>query len=325
MFFKQTLKTITGVNLQDNKLKEELNRIEEIQNGFFSSMPYDEYQQWRKLTINKYLAIKAVKEALERARDQTDQNLWLHAYDLAQKADTAVKELLKYKSDKFLFPRNNVSSMFFLLLLSAFLIPNLCIFIKQTYRLTQNQTEDLVAFFSALLLLPKIIRLLMIEPKSTARLEEILVKSYWCTNVLAEAEKLEIKINSLTIQKSQPWSNAQLLADIGCENTPEEYDCIISHSAMTKPVYCSSHKARFEKDQIYTWLFKKNLHPLTHKKLYWDELIPDEVLEDEIANFTHGKTREYIDNTIMSSILERIEMESEDELSTQSNQEWRMY
>lgn len=327
MFFKQALKTITGVKLQDNKLKEELEHIEKIQNSFFSTMPYDEYEQWRKFTINTYNAITAVKEALERARDKTDQNLWLHAYELAHKADTARKELLTYKLDKFLFHRDNFYSI--LIVMSAFPTPKLCEFIAHICGLTQDQREDLVAFFIILLVLPRIIyvlilHLLMMQPKSKARLEEILLESYWCTNILAEAQKIGIEIISSTIPKSQPWSNAELLADIDCIDIPEEFDCIISQTAMTNPVYCSSHKARFEKDQIDSWLCKKNLHPLTHEALYWDELIPDKVLEDKIANFTHGKTREFIDHTIMASILERVEMESEDELSTQSNQQWRM-
>lgn len=324
MFFKQTLKTITGVKLQNNKLKDELKHIEKRQNSIFSNMPYAEYEQCRKLTINTYHAITAVKEALESAKDHTDQNLWLHAYDLAHKADTAIKELLKYKLDKFLFPPNNIYSMLFLMLMTVFVIPKLCVFIEQNYGLTQNHPEDLVGYFILLLLLPRIIRLFMMEPRSKARLDQILVESYWCSNILAEAQKIGININLITLPKSQPWSNAQLLADIGCENTPEEFYCIISHVAMTKPVYCSSHKARFEKDQIDSWLFQKNLHPLTRGELYWDELIPDKVLEDKIANFTHSKTREFIGHTIMPYILERIEMESEDELSTQANQQWRM-
>lgn len=323
-FFKQILKTITGVKLTDNKLKDELKHIEKIQNRFFSTLPYDEYEQWRELTINTYFSITAVKDAFDRAKDQTDQNLWLQAYDLAHKADTAIKELLKYKLDKFLFPRNNGYSMVLMMLMSVSVIPGLCIFIKKTYGLTQNQAEDLVSFIIMLLLLPRIINFLIIELRNPEGLETILVESYWCANILAEAEKIGIKINSTTIPKSQPWSNAQLLADIGCEDTPEEFDCIISYITMTKPVYCSSHKARFEKDQIDLWLRKKNKHPLTDEDLYWDELIPDKVLENKIANFTHGKTREFIDQTIMTSILERIEMESEDELSAQANQRLRI-
>lgn len=58
--------------------------------------------------------------------------------------------------------------------------------------------------------------------------------------------------------------------------------------------------------------------------MFWDELLPDTALEGKIADFTNNEIKKFINHTTMEPILEQIEMESEDEFSKQSNQQWRM-
>jgi hypothetical protein len=324
---KATLRTITNVKLPNNTLKNELRVIDGRQNRFFLSVSYDEYEQWRALTIDASHAIIKVKDALDVAKKTDSQYAWSLAYQKAIQADDAVKALLAYKFRKFFSSKESSFSFLFITFMSAAIIPELSRFIVRYYQLNTDDVEELSAFFVFLIMLPNIICTLVITPEQREQLEKLLVESSWCAHISEKAQEANIKID-LTITTNKPWSNAQLLDDIGCEEVDEAFNCEISYTPMTNPVYDPRHKARYDKPNIDLWLFKQNKNPSTQDELYWDELVPDEVLEKRINHFTHDKVKKYIKHTTMTSMLDKIleqhEMASEDEHAMQLNQQWRM-
>lgn len=289
MFFKHTLQTLTGANFPsgfpNNTLREELTLIE--QNKY--DLSFEDYLHWRKLTIDAYHTVYEAKDALVTAKKSYDnKDEWLRAYDKAQKADVAMSALLKRKLDEIPFQYYYDPNILFVAVTVLFLFD----FSKLSYlnELTETQLNSLASGLFLLMLLLLVVPGMVFD-KNKAKLATTLVGHHWCSIVLAEARKsgIEINTNQNVVPGDQPWSNAQLLADIHCEEISEEFNCPISHNVMTKPVYCSQHKARFDKALIHDWLYQENTHPLTRESMFWDELLPDTALEGKIADFTRQR------------------------------------
>ncbi len=312
VFFKRTLQRITGENFPasfpNNTLREELALVEEEK----SVLSFDDYIHWRKLTIDAYHAVYEVKCALMIATERRDiKDEWLRAYDKAQKADRAVTELLKLKLGGIPFQYYYNPGILYAAASIIFLFDfsKKITFITPSYELTENQLIGLAWGIFLLMLLLNVVPGVIFD-KNKAKFATDLVGHHWCTKVLAEARKFEIEIDTEidTVPLDQRWSNARLLADINCEEIPEEFNCPITHNPMDNPVHCSENETCFEKDEISKWLEQENTHPLTRKPMFWDDLIPNKQFKDEIDNFTHNEIRKFIDQTTMEPILEEIEM-----------------
>lgn len=311
MFFKHALQTVTHVKIKDT-LRDELMDIEKRKNGTFfkSRLSSDEYELYRNLTINAYRTTIEVKKAQTIARNLNTEQAWSQAYLYGEKADMAMGKLLSYKLGDFLYP--------FVSLLTC--LEWIAIMSPLLYRAHKKNYIDckMDCFFIALALLPISADLfLLLLGLFKEQLETILIESQWKSLLLTEARIAGITINTNQTQllENQPWSNAQLLADINVIDFPDEFICNISLEIMTKPVSCTQNPALYDEDVITKWLCVKSMHPITHKPLYWDDLIPNTAMEDKINRFTHEKTKEYIKESTLQNLFEQIEMDAEDQLS----------
>lgn len=328
-YILQTITGITAANFPNNTLRDELALIEEnkhLLSGYH-------YELSKKLTTESYLAVYRIKNALKTAYEKHEiKNSWLHAYEKACQADAAITALVEYKLNKINFhDHSDINQVLFNIILASFvcyhiffssglftvLHPN-----SSPAELQKEESKSFVIYLFLLTLLELHLIFRFTLNKNKAVLAAVLVDQHWRKTVLLEAKKLgiEIDVSEQIREETHPWSYEQLLENIGCKDIPEEFYCPISLTVMNQPVFFSTHKASFDKAFIHEWLRKKNTHPLTQETVFEDELILDTVLEEKIANFTHEKTKNFISSTIIPSLLETIEMRSEDEFSVELNQ-----
>lgn len=322
MFFKKPIQKITGVWLHD-ELRAELKEVDKQCQHFLMQ---NSHVKWRSLTIDAYFYTYEAKKALEMARSAiaTNKEAWSDAYAHASVADKAITELLKHKLLRFLSPDDSFLGKM-LIFFSAIAIPLFVIKpIKKYYNLTPEQVDNLNALIICMMFAPQLIRM-SVALHYQKNLEELLFDSSLCQTVLDEAQKAGVNLDThqnIGIKKQTSWSNDQLLEDIRIDATPDEFNCNISLGVMTKPVYCKQHAARYDEKNIHDWIRRKNMHPLLHKDLYWEDLIPDVPLEREINMFVHDKVKQYIQRETMQPLMEQLEMSVEDERAQRINQSW---
>lgn len=307
MLFKQIFQARIGMQLQDT-LNEELTLIEKrAHNGH-------EQEEWRGCAVDAHHARNDAKAALDAAKnEQTDvSTAWLLAYHKAADADKAIAALLQCKVENYFhfeMTYNKIVLLVFVPVASSKLF-------SYASLETVEQVERLCACLIFIMILPLIIKTGMMERYNfdIKALGADLLTLEGALRVVDEAHQLgiNIDINKPRPPQSQPWSNAQLLADIACEAIPNKYCCEITSEPMTNPVYCNqkeqdAEKARYDLSSISTWLKQQNTHPATCLSLFEENLIPATSLQAEIGLFAHEETKKYIQDNVMYSMLTCIE------------------
>jgi len=324
LFFKKPIQTITGVWLRD-ELRAELKEVDKQCQHFLMQ---NSHVKWRSLTIDAYLYTYEAKKALEMARSAiaTNKEAWSDAYAHASVADKAITALLEHKLLRFLSPNDRFLGTM-LIFFSAIAIPLFVIKpIKKYYNLTLEQVDNLNALIICMMFAPQLIRM-FVAFHYQKNLEELLFDSSLCQTVLDEAQKAGVNFDThqnIVIKKQTSWSNDQLLEDIRIGAIPDNFLCNISLGVMTKPVYCKQHAARYDEKNIHNWIRLKNIHPIVHEDLYWEDLIPDTSLEREIDAFVHDEVKKYIQHETMHPLVEQLEMSVEYERAQRVNQSWRI-
>lgn len=114
------------------------------------------------------------------------------------------------------------------------------------------------------------------------------------TKLIENENKLKLKINDMDIQirklKEDSMKKEKALNAINnkLDKIYENLLCPISLSIFEEPVICPSG-ITYEKKELYAWIKKQKVDPLSKKAITEEQLYPNNVLKNVIEAFKYNK------------------------------------